>query len=339
MTSVITNLAAPQPANPKQELPAVGGFSGPIKEPAPQPPAHAPAPPPVPQPPTLPDFEQYRTGDKTWRNIPYGPATWTESGLQHQYLDLDLPDAGFAAIPLSGIPLVVWFHANGSTKTVPGSGPLHDAKDEILAAGFAFAAVDFRHPVVNVDEGAPHNDCGLAIQMLRAMATAFGLDKLNFYGLAKSRGSLCLWQALAPDLANGNGDTWQKRQSSLLKGVWTHAAQTTYSTTEFANLFILEAERAAFLVAFPDDVRWGSSIQLADTSNHRPFVTILHADPYPTGLVHANEVDEHYSGFGSAFRDAYLAEGLGAKITAQDEIDDADAYIGAVDWFVSLLSA
>jgi hypothetical protein len=289
------------------------------------------------QPPGIDEFDSYKLSATQWRNVPWGPESWVEPGglgTLYQRLDLDLP-AGTA--PAGGWPLVIWFHANGSTKTVPGSGALFNAKASAMAAGFAFAAVEFRHPVVNVGEGAPHTDTGLAIQYLRAMATAMQLDKTQFFGLAKSRGSLCLWQSLQADMANSTADTWEGRQSSLLKGIWTHAAQSTYSTTEFANRFILAGERAAFLVANPDDVRWGSALQSIPTAPQPPYVTILHADAHPTGLVHANEVDEHYSGFGSAFRDDYTANGLGALVTADDLISDANAYIGATAWFTSLL--
>lgn len=335
------NLDVRQPENHKESRPSVGGFSGPKVAQAAAPPPPPPAPPVGPQPPGIHDFDAYKTSSTTWRNVPWGSASWVEPGglgTLYQTLDLDLPEAP-GLIPTGGFPLVIWFHPNGSTKTVPGSGVLYDAKQAALAAGFAFAAVEFRHPVVNVDEGAPHTDTGLAIQYLRAMATPMQMDKSQFFGLAKSRGSLCLWQALQEDMAIGNAGTWQARQSSLLKGIWTHQAQTTYSTTEFANRFILSGERAAFLLVYPDDARWGSALQSIPEAPQPPYVTIRHVDAYPTGLVHANEVSEHFAGFGSAFRDDYTSNGLEGRVSAQDQISDANAWVGAIPWFTTLLTA
>lgn len=288
-------------------------------------------------PPALEDFDAYQTDTTKWRNIPYGPATWTEPGggtTLFQRIDIDLP-AGTA--PAGGWPVVMYFHPNGSTKFVTGGSTIDTARTEILAAGMAFVSVEFRHPVVNVSFGAPHEDAGLAIQFTRGLAEAFDFNEGAFGAISKSRGSLSLWQALQADMIDAGAPTWAGRQSSLLQAVWTHAAQTTYSTTEFANLFIVSGQRAGFLVANPDDARWKSSIQDIATAPSVPEIMILHKDAYPTGFVNANQVNEHYSGFGSAFRDAAIAAGHGAKVEAHDLIPEANSYIGAADWFADLL--
>jgi hypothetical protein len=284
--------------------------------------------------PTLEDMEPYQTTATRWRNIPYGEASWTEPGgstTLFQRLDVDLPST---AAPAGGYAVIVYFHPNGSTKTVSAGSTIEAVRTAALAANIAFVSVEFRHPVTNVSEGAPHEDAGLAIQYIRGLADAFNFDKTKVGAVSRSRGSVSLWQALQPDMLDAGALTWQGRQSSLLQAVWSHNAQTTYSTTEFANLFIVEgAERTTFLTANPDDVRWGSAIQDIATAPSVPMMTILHQDAYPTGYVNANQVNEHYSGFGSAFEDACIAAGHGAKITAQDSVPAASSYVGAVEWF------
>lgn len=289
--------------------------------------------------PTLADIEPYRINATRWANIPYADdAEWVEGAdTLHQRFDINIPAT---APPPAGYPVIIYWHPNGSTKTVVGGSVVDVQKQAALAAGFAFASVDFRHPVVNVSLGAPHTDCGLSIQGVRALASALSLDLANVFGMAKSRGSLCLWQSLQQDMLDALAPTWAGRQSSLLKAIWTHAAQTTYNTEEFANLFIVAgAQRDAFLAANPNDPRWGSAMQSVPLAPWVPWLTIRHADAYPVGQVNANQVNEHYSGFGSAMRDVYIANGFASKVSAQDLIADADAYSGMVPWFTGLLGA
>lgn len=282
--------------------------------------------------PTLTDILPYNTGAKTWANILYGTAQWG-AGLR-QWIDVDLP---VSAAPGGGYPVVMWFHPNGSDKSIVAA-ELVTAKAQILAAGFAFMSVEFRHPVPDVALGAPHLDAGLAIQYARGLATALNLDVTQWYGLVQSRGNLALWQALQKNRANPSGRTWAERQSSLLKGIWSYQGQTTYSTTEMANRFIISGERAAFLAANPDDERWGSSMASVPTAAFVPYLTMRHRDAYPVGLVPAASFDEHFSGFGKDMQAVYTANGYGARFTGADNITSANAFVGVAAWFTSLLA-
>lgn len=277
-------------------------------------------------------IEAYRTSSTSWADVPWGPESWfepTTGTTLSQVMDIWVPTT---TRPPNGYPSVSFFHANGNThKSLSNT-----FRNELLAAGLAVISVEFRHPVTNVALGAPHLDVGRAIQYLRALGAGLQLDSNRVGATSRSRGALCVWQALQPDLADGGSPTYQGRMSSRIHAVWAYAAQTTYSTTEFANTFIVPGDRAAFLALNPDDARWGSAIQSVATATYRPPMMIRHEKAHPTGLVSGAVADDiHYPGFGSAFRDAYIAAGASSLITALDLIPPEDATAGAAAWFLS----
>lgn len=290
-----------------------------------------------PQAPTLANLEPYRLSATTWGDVPYGGASWEEPTLAgrliYQDMDIFIPST---AAPANGYPVVLWFHANSNDKDVAGSGALFDCKEEVLAQNMAFISVEFRHPVINADIGAPHNDVGQAVQFARGLATALDFDVNNMFTMGRSRGTLCLWQALQADLANPTAGNWRDRQSSDIRAVWIYNGQTTFDTEEFADLFVIPGERALFLSTHPNDARWGSAIQSIATAPDFPHVYSMHETAFPVGQVTAAVADDvHYAGFGSAFRDAYIAAGQTAKITAVDSVASAAAFTGAAAWFAS----
>lgn len=296
---------------------------------------------PTPVAPVLADFDGFQDSARVWLDIPYGPSSWAEPTLGgtvlYQALDIEVP-AG--SPPGSGWPVVMYYHANGGTKTVPGSGVLATAKAAILAEGFAFVGVEFRHPVVNVAEGAPHQDVGFATQYVRAMADAFDLDTNNIYALCHSRGSLALWQGLQADMLNAGASTYAGRQSSYIQGIWAYNPQTTYDTEEFADLFVTPgAETTAFLAANPNDARWGSAITSAATAPNYPLLAI-HTETayYGTPQDAATADDVHYPDMVSALRDAYIAAGQGAKVADMPSHLDTEKYYGAQHWFRACVS-
>lgn len=291
--------------------------------------------------PVLADFSGFQDSTRVWLDIPYGSASWAEPTLGgttlYQALDIEIPSG---SAPVAGWPVVMYYHANGSTKTVPGSGVLATCKAEILAEGFAFVGVEFRHPVVNVSEGAPHQDVGFATQYVRAMADAFDLDTNNVYALCHSRGSLALWQGLQADMANGGASTYEGRQSSYIKGIWAYNPQTTYDTEQFADLFVLPgADTTTFLAANPNDARWGSAITSAATAPNYPLLAIHTETAYfgtPQDAVTADDV--HYPDMVSALRDAYVTAGQGAKVADMPSHLDTEKYFGAQHWFRACVS-
>lgn len=283
---------------------------------------------------TLADIAAYNVTAKSWATIPWGPETWYEGGLPRgQWVDVDLPAT---AAPVNGHPCVLWFHPNGMSKDLTDTQVINQ-KAAALANGFAFLSFEFRHPVPNVDLGAPHYDAGLAIQYARGLAVALNLDKTNFFGMVQSRGNLALWQTLQPDMQNLTGPTWASRQSSKLKAIWSYQGQTTYSTTEMANTFIVAGDRATFIATYPDDPRWGSALQSVPTAGSLPPLVMRHRDAYPAGLVAWTAFDEHFPGFGQAMGAAYTAAGQGSKFTGADNIVGNAAWTGMLTWFAGQL--
>lgn len=274
----------------------------------------------------------YADGDNKWASIPYGSATWTESGARAQVLDVYKPAT---AAPAGGYPVILWFHPNGATHVMTPGSDIDNARIEALAAGFAFISCDFRHPVTNVSEGAPHQDVGRAIQMARALANAFQLSKTNVFALAQSRGSLALWQGMQANLADNQASTWEGRQSSYLKGIWAFNPQTTYNTEQMASLFVTAgAEQAEFLAAFPNDARWGSAITDVATAPNLPAVALLAENAYWLTPQNAETVgaDTHYPDFCRTLREAYVARGSRPMVADLDLHGTGGRFTGAVDW-------
>jgi hypothetical protein len=283
---------------------------------------------------TLAQIAAYNVTAKSWATIPWGPETWTEGATPRgQWVDVDLPAS---AAPVNGYPVICWFHPNGSSKEITDPQVVTQ-KSLALSNGFAFMSFEFRHPVPNVALGAPHTDAGLAIQYARGLSTALNLDQTNFFGMTQSRGTLALWQTLQPDMQNVSGPTWASRQSSKLKAIWSYQGQTTYSTTEMANTWIVAGDRATFLANYPDDARWKSALQAVPTAGSLPPLTMRHRDTYPVGLIAWNLFDEHYPGFGQAMGAAYTAAGQGSKFTGADNIGGAAAWTGMIAWFAGQL--
>ena len=290
--------------------------------------------------PTLSDLAPYKvSGQNVWIEIPYGSGErWQEPTLGgnwvEQVFDIYTPTG---TPPASGWPTICFFHANSAVHTVGNSGDLFDTKEAALAAGFAFASAEFRHPVVNVDLGAPHRDAGQAVQALRSVSSALSLDPALVFALCRSRGSLAVWEAMQPDMAVAGAGSWSARQSSTIQGVWAYNAQTTYNTEEFANLFVIEAERDDFLLLRPNDARWGSAISDVATAPALPPMAIFHADDWPGGaLVSAAAAnDVHYPGMGEALYNAFVAAGQGALFTGNGGA--TNPYGGAVAYFTALL--
>jgi len=287
--------------------------------------------------PSLASLAAYQVNANKWANIPYGVGSWIEqSQTMHLVLDVYKPTT---AAPAAGYPVMFWFHPNGVTKTIAAGTDQATTKDEALAAGFVVISPDFRHPVVNVGEGAPHTDIGKAIQFGRSLARAFNLDTSNVFVLAQSRGSLAIWQSLQPDLRNTAAPTWSGRQSSLVKGIFAYNPQTTLSSTEIANRYVIEGERDDFLAAAPDDARWGSAIASAATAAQLPALALLtetayHGSPQSAATVLANV---HYPDFCSSLRDAYIARGQRANVADLDLHPTGEKFAGAVEWFKAVM--
>lgn len=280
----------------------------------------------------------------------YGTESWREPTLSgiwlQQRFDFYRAPGASATTPA---PLIVWAHPNGASKSIaPGSGADNALLKPALAAGFAFASVEFRHPVVNENEadsathpGVPHYDLARALQFIRANASALGIDRRNVFVVGGSRGTLSLWTVLQTDMAIPTSPDPVARQSTRANAVFAYNAQTTYDGREFADLFLVEADRAAFKAAWqaqhPKYAQFGSSIQSVSADD--PPVMLRYDQFFIGRLVTAEEltgVDAvHYPDYGLAICAAYGIAGIGARCTVEGDprFEGAAGYAGYVDFF------
>jgi hypothetical protein len=284
------------------------------------------------------------------RDICYGTAAWREPTLGGIWLQqrFDFYPAP-SATDSTPAPLIVWAHPNGGSKSIaPGSGADNVLLKPALAAGFAFASVEFRHPVVNENEadspgnpGVPHHDLARALQFIRANAAALGIDRRNVFVVGGSRGTLSLWTVLQNDMAIPASPDPVARQSTRANAVFAYNAQTTYDGREFADLFLVEADRPAYKAAWqaqhPKYAQFGSSIQSASADD--PPVMLRYDQAFVGRLVTQQElagVDSvHYPDFGLAICAAYGIAGIGTRCTveADPRFDGGAGYSGYVAFF------
>jgi acetyl esterase/lipase len=290
------------------------------------------------------------TSGTSSKDICYGTATWREPTLggiwlQQRFDFYRAPGAGGGTLA----PLIVWAHPNGGSKLIaPGSGADNVLLKPALAAGFSFASVEFRHPVVNENEadsptnpGVPHYDLARALQFIRANASALGIDRRNVFVVGGSRGTLSLWTVLQNDMAIPTSPDPVARQSTRANAVFAYNAQTTYDGREFADLFLVEADRPAYKAAWqaqhPKYAQFGSSIQSASADD--PPLMLRYDQAFVGRLVTQQElagVDSvHYPDFGLAICAAYRLAGIGTRCTveADPRFDGAEGYNGYVEFF------
>lgn len=292
------------------------------------------------------------TPDTPDKDICYGSAAWREPTLggtwQQQRFDLYRVPGSSATTPA---PLIVWAHPNGSSKAIPpGSTAEAVLLKPALAAGFSFASVEFRHPVANRNEsdspanpGVPHYDLARALQFIRANAAALGIDRRNVFVVGGSRGTLSLWTVLQDDMAIPTSPDPVARQSTRANAVFAYNAQTTYDGREFADLFLVEADRASFKanwqVLHPKYAQYGSAIQSVTSDD--PPVKLRYDQAFIGRLVTQQELASvdyvHYPDYGLALCAAYqLALGHGGRCTAEGDprfATMAEGYGGYVDFF------
>lgn len=304
--------------------------------------------------PTLESIEAYRTSATSWAGIPYGAASWPEPGMGtlYQVVDIALPTG---TAPAGGWPVVVYFHANSATRAIsPGSNLDTLFKQPLLAMGYAVAAVEFRHPVTNVNQGAPHTDAGLSLQFIRSLHQALNLDRARVHAFCRSRGSLALWQALQADMLNGSAPTYAGRQSSLLKSLWIIQGQIAYSTARFAELYIVPADRAALLAANPDNPAWKNAYDGVATASTLPPIAMVHELPWYGAQVTAAQMaadgaQVHFPDAGRLMVAAYQARSLADRCAAWDnepssgdnveQIGDAPYWFAYIDEGMSAIEA
>ncbi len=298
--------------------------------------------------------------DHPTKDLCYGKESWIEPGLNGgpriQAFD-------FYAAPGDGArPLVIWAHPNEKTKAIPVGSDLYQALVELaLDAGFSFASIEFRHPVVNADladsatnPGVPHYDVARALQFIRANADALGIDPRNVFFVGKSRGALALWTALQDDMADPYSHDPVARQSTRVNAVFGYNMQTTYRGSEFADLFIVPGDRAEFNAIFeaenPKYLQYGSAIASVNASGLYPDppVMLRYGGAIVPRQLTVEEMfaqDEiHYPNFGPALCQAYLrAFGNPGRCSyvadPRLEGDAKASFEGYIDFFKTYLRA
>ena len=284
------------------------------------------------------------------KDICYGTAAWREATLSNAWLQQRFDFYRVAgASATTPAPLVVWAHPNGMSKTiVPGSSAENVLLKPALAAGFSFASLEFRHPVANeneqntpTDPRVPHFDIARALQFIRANAPALGVDRRNIFVVGGSRGTLSLWTVLQNDMAIPTSPDPVARQSTRANAVFAYNAQTTYDGREFADLFLVEADRAAFKANWqalhPKYAQFGSAIQ--STTADDPPVMLRYDQSFIGRLVTLQELASvdyvHYPDYGLAICAAYRLAGIGTRCTVEADPRFAGmaGYSGYIDFF------
>ncbi|MBP6750380.1 MAG: hypothetical protein KA144_12125 [Xanthomonadaceae bacterium] len=286
----------------------------------------------------------------------YGIAEWNEPTLNGRRLEQTFD---FYRVPTSApAPLVIWAHPNGSSKYLSPDRDLFKALVlPALASGFSFASIEFRHPVTNEAEvdsptnpGVPHRDIARAIQFIRANAKALGIDKRNVFLVGGSRGTLTLWTALQDDMAIPDSSDPVARQSTRVNAVFGVNAQTTYDGVEFADRFLVPADRpvakAAWRLEHPKYAQFGSAILSVNAgAKPDPPVMLRYDHPFVRRLITLQElegmVEVHYPDFGLALCAAYL-EAFGTSSRCSADADPrytyaAGAYAGYIAFFKAYL--
>jgi acetyl esterase/lipase len=292
------------------------------------------------------DFAPYAAGDcfcgdacDCFRDVPYGEgAIWAEPTLDDQQisqaLDIYVPKG------MSEMPAVLWAHPNGSSKEfAPDSGLAKNALTPAIAAGRVVVSVEFRHPVVNYDIGAPRTDLVDAIQFIRCNAPALGVDPTRLAGLASSRGTLMLWTAVQPELADPDSSEPVRRQSSRLLGVFATQAQTSYWAQWIADTFYapeLHPQVEAMLPA--DDIALGHAVGAVTEAS--PPVELAYVDPLAELPITAQTIGMvdplHLPNFGDELCKAYAAAGHPQDCKVSYDVAQNTIFAGSVPFFAAL---
>lgn len=264
-------------------------------------------------------------------DVPFGDAaTWTENNQTFkESIDIYLPKGSTTAKPL-----VLWAHPNGSTKAVGAGGPV--AKNfgtPLLAEGFGFASVEFRHPAANADIQAPQTDIADAIQFLRCHANEIHLDAPRIAAVGRSRGTLTLLTTLKNDGANPTSPKPEARHSTRLRGVFAINAQTSYWGKWIGETFYDDASRPLFY-AYYGEANYGHAV--GEVSPDDPPVRLVYDSQRQTLPFAASEciplggdVDcVHLANFGDELCKAYTAAGIPDKCTVTYGVPANDLYAG-----------
>ena len=266
----------------------------------------------------------------------WGTEGWHEPTLDDRALQQNL-DFYPAPAQSAAAPLIVWAHPNGMSKELPEGSALRQALlPPARNAGYAFASLEFRHPVTNasLEPGGPvpHPDIAQALTYLVTHAQALRIDPHNIFLVGQSRGTLGVWTAMQPVTT-----------SPPVRAVFAVNAQTSYRGEDFAQWFLVPSARKPFLHEFHsrnvNADRYGSAVR--DVTRQAPPIQLRYDSPvvgHPLTLAQMRQQDAlHYPDFGPALCYAYAAAQAPASCTyvADARLHDhpALAYKGYVHFF------
>lgn len=209
---------------------------------------------------------QYNFGYHRWEDYCYGgaPLDWVEwiesnnwdSGsltLTRRFDFFRRADAPMAA----PMPLVIFAHPQGMSENIPPESPFYaPLLMKVLDAGYAFATIESRHPLLSfiVDRPLRHNqpdwplpstsplpsnDIATAVRWFKFNRRTLGIDPDRIMLVGQSRGSAALLNALLNEPGQRDAPDWRV-MSSNVRGAYVVQAQTTYVEQELTQTFVQE---------------------------------------------------------------------------------------------------
>lgn len=286
---------------------------------------------------------------------------WTEDALggaiQTGVMDIDIP---IGTPPAGGWPWIMRLHATGETYPISGGYLNNYVRLPGLARGYAIIPTNFRHPVSNADQGFPHDDVGMAIQYVRAIATALNLNPERGFLVCSSRGNIGILDCLRPNLKNPSANTYEGRMDSDgIVAIWSLSGAATVDPLEWASWYMSTAPGSG-----PTTGTWAGmtayDAYLAKTASESPggelppngvmdscvrrLVTLtggaspkvpklvmIHKDLYHNPVASTVAAwptlldDKHYSNNGQVLRQAYIANGYESRILTLSGITEDNA--------------
>jgi pimeloyl-ACP methyl ester carboxylesterase len=271
-----------------------------------------------------------------YRSLAYGPDVWTKVYKDGRTETLNQAFNLYPGVGEGPRPVIVWAHPGGSPyDMLPGTSIYNQVVAPAVAAGFSVVSVEFRHPVSDDHLGVYHRDIADAVQYVRQHAERLNVQPHNAFLMGRSRGSLVTWTAMQDDMADPLNADPVRRQSTRVNAVFVFNGQTTYSTTEQTNEFMVEADRAEYLRRKPDNPAWGSALQSVTPDD--PPIRQTHQFPFFRRLVEREEFGVHHPDFGLALCDRYIAAGIGDRCSAVDNVPKNRALEGFPEFFAQYL--
>lgn len=204
-------------------------------------------------------------------------------------------------------PLLLFIHGGGFARGDKSQFSV-ELKDQCLAAGIAFGAVNYRF-ATTAPYPAPMHDCARAVQTIRHGAARWNLDPPRIAATGGSAGAgISLWLAFHPDLAEPDSPDPVARQSTRVSAAIATNAQCSYDPRFVRELVpgnAYDEVHLKLLAGVPEDTDWDVAVvddRLDALLTDCASITHLSADSAPVLVLHStvNEKpgDIHHPNFG-----------------------------------------